>query len=73
MKTIIKENERNIMYHCTGITKFTGCQCFKDCTCREDFVPREYDNSIVKRKNKKTTYHNDLEDAEKRWDFINSL
>ena len=72
-KKIIKENELNVMYHHTGITKFTGCQCINDCFCREDFKSSEYDYYTVKRKNKKTTIHKTLEDATLRWDFVCAL
>ena len=72
-KAIIKENDKNIMYHHTGITKFTGCQCIKDCTCNEDFMPSKYDYYTVNRKNKKTTAHNTLQEAEERWNLVMSL
>jgi hypothetical protein len=72
-KKVIKENKLNIMYHHTGITRFTGCQCIKDCTCNEDFTPAKYDYYTVKRKNKKTTYHQTLDEANIRWDFVNTL
>lgn len=72
-KEIIKENELNVMYHHTGITRFTGCQCFGDCSCNEDFKPAKYDYYTVKRKNKKTTNHQTLEAANVRWDFVCAL
>lgn len=70
---IIKENELNVMHHNTGTTSFRGCQCFRDCSCKEDFKPVKYDYYTVKRKNKKTTIHHTLEEANIRWDFINAL
>ena len=72
-KEIIKENELNVMYHHTGVTKFTGCQCLGDCSCNEDFKSSYYDYYTVKRKNKKTTHHTTLEEANVRWEFVNSL
>jgi hypothetical protein len=69
----IKEKDKNLMRHHTGVTRFLGCQCFNDCYCREDFKPGRYDYYTVVRKNGKTTTHNDLEEANHRWDFINSL
>ena len=51
IKKVIKENELNVMYHHTGITRFTECQCFNDCSCKEDFKPTNYDYYTVKRKN----------------------
>lgn len=73
MKEIIEENEYNVIYHHTGKSKFTGCQCFKDCSCSEDFIPGNYDFYTVKRKGKKTTNHYSLEEAKKRFDFVNKL
>lgn len=72
-RKIIKENEFNVMYHHIGVTRFTGCQCYRDCTCNEDFKPANYDYYTVVRKNKKTTNHQTLEDANTRWDFLSSL
>lgn len=61
------------MYHHTGVTKFTGCQCAKDCFCSEDFVPYNYDYYSVVRKKKKTTFHNTLEEANERWNVVINL
>jgi hypothetical protein len=72
-KEIIRESDKNIMYHRTGVTKFTGCQCQNDCTCHEDFTPKEYSYYQVKRKNIKTTNHATIEEAEARWNFVESL
>jgi len=72
-KKIIIETSENVMYHHTGITKFRGCQCHKDCTCNEDYIEKPYNYYSVKRKNKKTTTHDTLEDAFIRWDFVCSL
>lgn len=72
-KKIIKENENNIMYHHTGTTRFTGCQCFKDCSCNEDFKPAKYDYYTVLRKGKKTTNHQTLEEANVRFEFVCNL
>ena len=73
MKIIIKENENNIMFHHFGTTKFNGCQCFSDCSCFEDFKQEDYNFFTVCRKNKKTTKHETLEEANKRWDFVCNL
>lgn len=73
MRKILKEDEFNVMFHHTGVTRFTGCQCYKDCSCHEDFKPRTYDYYSVNRKNKKTTIHQTLEEANIRWDFVSSL
>lgn len=69
----IKENKFNLMRHHTGTTKFTGCQCFKDCSCNDDFKPSNYDYYSVLRKNKKTTIHKTLQEAEERWIYVNNL
>ena len=59
------------------MTKFTGCQCYKDCTCNEDFKSSKYDYYTVTRnigtKKQKTTLHSNLNEANERWDFINNL
>jgi hypothetical protein len=72
-KEVIKESDLNIMYHHTGTWRFTGCQCFKDCSCSEDFIPSKYNYYTVKRKNKKTTTHSTLNEAEIRWSFLENL
>ena len=72
-RIIIKENDFNIMYIHNGTTKFKGCQCFKDCTCNKYFKPSEYNYYTVCRKNKKTTTHQTLEEANNRWDYVCSL
>ena len=72
-REIIKEDILNILYHHTGVTRFTGCQCFKDCTCNQDFNPSNYNYYSVVRKKKKTTFHNTIEEASQRWDFVTSL
>jgi len=73
MKSIILENEKNILIKYEGFTKFRGCQCYKDCSCHEDFVNEPYKAFEVKRKFKKTTHHNTLEEAMVRWNFVNTL
>ena len=77
MKTIIKQTESERMIHHTGITRFTGCQCFKDCACKEDFksVPFDY-YTVIRRigtNKQKTTIHQTLRETEKRWEFIINL
>lgn len=73
--TVIKESDFACMYHHKGMTSFRGCQCFGDCTCAEDFVPKPIDYYLVKRKsgNYKTTSHQTLESANERWDFLYNL
>jgi len=76
MNKLVKREFGNSMYHCTGLTKFTGCQCWRDCTCNEDFIPEKYDYYKIVRihmKGVKTTTHTTLKDAEKRWTLVNSL
>lgn len=72
-KRIVFDNEKNIMFHHTGITRYTGCQCFGDCSCMEDFKPKEYDYYTVVRKGKKTTWHQDINSANERWEYVNTL
>lgn len=75
MITLIKESDFAWMHYHTGMTKFKGCQCFGDCTCAKDFVPKPIDYYSVKRKtgNCKTTSHQTLESANERWDFLYNL
>lgn len=75
MKTLIEETDKYKLSHHTGITRFTGCQCFGDCSCNEDFTPAKYDYySVYKKVNKpKTTTHNTLEEARERINLINTL
>jgi hypothetical protein len=75
MRTIIEETDKYILYHHVGVTVFKGCQCFKDCSCSDDFTPVSYNNySVFKKINKpKTTHHLTLENARLRIDFINTL
>ncbi len=73
IKKIIKENVFNIKIHCVEITEYNGCQCIKDCLCRENFKPEKIEYYIVKRKQKKTTTHKTLDEANSRWEYINSL
>jgi len=63
------------VFHHTGITRFGGCQCFKDCTCNEDFIPAYYDIYSVRKKfNKyKTTHHNNIYDMLDRVEFLQTL
>lgn len=37
MTTILKFNEDYKLVHYSNTIKFQGCQCTKDCTCREDY------------------------------------
>jgi hypothetical protein len=74
---IIKQIDDKKMVHHFGMTKFPGCQCFKDCTCSNDFksVPFSY-YRITRRsgtKKQKTTIHLTIEEAEERWNFICTL
>lgn len=74
-KEVIFDNGANAMFHYEGITKFTGCQCFKDCDCRERFIPQKFSYYTVLRRNNrnKTTRHYTLESAIERWKFVNTL
>lgn len=72
-RKVIKESDFNILYHHTGFSKFRGCQCFKDCTCHEDFKGGEYNFYSVKRKGRKTTFHKNLEEAENRYYFLEEI
>lgn len=75
MRTIVETTDRYDIYHHTGMTKFSGCQCYKDCTCYEDFKSTNYNYYSVKKKfNKpKTTTHNTLEEAKERAAFLETI
>ena len=49
-----------------------GCHC-KDCSCKDDFVPEEIDCYSVTRKGKNRLFFGNLNEAIKRFDFVNSL
>lgn len=36
-KIEIDRHKNAILYKCTRINRFTGCQCISDCFCREEF------------------------------------
>ncbi len=75
MKTILEETKDYILYHHVGKSKFQGCQCFKDCSCREDFIPQDYNYYSVKKLFNKIKTHTckTLEEARERIDFLNTL
>jgi len=68
MRVIIEDTKDYTVFHHTGITRFRGCQCFKDCSCNNDFIPEPYDYYTVRKNfNKhKTTIHSTLEEVELR-------
>jgi hypothetical protein len=68
MRNIIEETNEYIIYHHTGVTRYSGCQCIKWCSCKEDFIPSEYNYYTVKKKfgKHKTTSHNTLEEVAER-------
>ena len=72
-KRVIKESEKAIICHVTGVDKFKGCQCFSDCSCKEDFKPSELNYYSVTRKGKNRLFYETLEQAYERFNFINSL
>lgn len=77
MTIIIKQDNEKIMRRYIGRTKFAGCQCRNDCTCREDFKRIEYDyfeiHRVINDRKSKTTSHATRGEAEKRWEFLNKL
>jgi len=74
-KKLIEQTDIYEVYHHTGKTTFRGCQCFKDCTCNEDFVSEPYDYYTVKKLfNKiKTTNHHNLESVQERIALLKTL
>ena len=76
-KQIVKQLDDKKMVHHYGMTRFQGCQCYKDCTCNNDFKSEPFDYyTVVRRigsKKQKTTLHSTIEEAEERWKFIVEL
>lgn len=75
MKILSEETNEYIVYHHTGTTSFTGCQCIKDCTCKNVFTSSPYNYYSVKKKfgKHKTTFHNTLEDVRIRIEVLMSV
>ena len=75
MPGLILETELYILRNITGTTSFKGCQCYKDCSCNEDFIKTNYSYFTVKRKTgkHKTTFHNTLKEAKERCEFLKKL
>lgn len=75
MRTIIEDTKDYRVYHHTGMTRYRGCQCFGDCSCRENFKSEPYDYYTVKKKfNKhKTTVHGNLEQVKSRIELLLSI
>lgn len=73
-RLLLKDTDRYSLFLDTGIFKFSGCQCSKDCTCMADFIETPYEYYVVKKKTGKikTTNHDTLEDANKRIELLNS-
>lgn len=66
---LLKETPEYTIRHYTGHTEFSGCQCFKDCTCHEDFLSEPVDyytlsinNLTSKRPKSKTIRYNTLDE-----------
>lgn len=62
--TIIKTSEKGKIIHHKGTTTYQGCQCFKDCDCRESFIGEMLEYYTVKRKDKPTKTCATLQEAE---------
>lgn len=62
IKIKIEDTDLYAVYYEKNTSRFQGCQCFKDCTCQEDFIPVEYEQFTVIKKigKKKTTHHSNL-------------
>ena len=75
MRTIFDETKDYIVYHHQGVTRFTGCQCIKDCNCQETFISTPYDYYTVAKKfgKHKTTVHLTLESVNKRIELLLSV
>ena len=70
------KDEDYILRHTKGNTIFEGCQCYKDCTCHEDFVPESFEYWNVKNlksKKMKVSRYSTLEQAKARIEQIKQL
>lgn len=68
MKNVLTKTSLYELNEHKGKTVFSGCQCFKDCNCSNNFVPTEYHYYTVKRlgKKPKTFKYDNLQDAENK-------
>ena len=71
----VKENARIRLRHIKGTSKFGGCQCFKDCGCKDDFIPVDFEYWIVTKKfnQPKTSLHNDIESAYDKIRYLKAI
>ena len=70
--TIIEKTQLATLSLVTGMTRYTGCQCF-DCTCGEDFISEPYKYYEVRRTYSKTTPHNTLKEAKERFELVKNI
>lgn len=63
------------IYEVTGITEFKPCQCFKNCLCKEDFIPKAYTYyKVIKLFGRqKVTIHQNMIDVQKRINQLKKL
>jgi hypothetical protein len=72
-KKILEDNEKYTFAHWTGNTKFTGCQCIKDCYCANNFISESVNHYTVKRKLGKKPKRFQFESMQQALVFIESL
>lgn len=70
--TIIRSNKFYEISKEERTATFIGCQCFKDCTCRDEFKPYDFHYYLVKNfvGNKKDKSYQTLNEANERCNFI---
>lgn len=79
-RTDIANKKEYSLVHYKGTSSFRGCQCYKDCTCREDYKPEEVNhyrltihNLTSKRPKSKSFYFDTLEEVNNKILSIKTL
>lgn len=72
---VLKTLGKCVLDKMTYLPKFPGCQCYKDCNCKEEFK-KKYPNEVTVFRvftGRKFHRFNNLEDAEKCMIEINKM
>lgn len=73
-RTILEETDKYILSHHKHTTSYSGCQCFKDCYCRESFKPEHIEfYKVIRKKKYKSNQYSTLQKAQERIDYLNNI